>query len=202
MMPAQDGIIPSSTSLAWYHHSRTKRDGLIPCEWQSQRSKRQRRRDSDSASASPCPTIRRTALRVGDHDILRRYYEKAFDNFQQLNCRMIAKAWIKLVEPRKQVNHPYNGRKNVGGTSQRVDPELTKPRWWPTGVTHKEPDHLPKPGESNPNWKEGIFANIYFHNRTSPSSYPHPLRIEEQPRYHRREAQRGWSRCATPNLAF
>ncbi|ODM14263.1 hypothetical protein SI65_10318 [Aspergillus cristatus] len=145
MMQTQDGILPSSTSLAWYHHSRTKRDGLIPCEWQSQRSKRQRRRDSDSASASPCPTIRRTALRVGDHDLLRRYYEKAFDNFQQLNCRMIAKAWIKLVEPRKQVNHPYNGRKNVGGTSQRVDPELTKPRWWPTGVTHKEPDHLPKP---------------------------------------------------------
>ena len=136
-----------SSSLAWYHHNRTRREDLIPCEWQSQRNKRQRRRGSDTASSSPCPAVRRTALRVGDQDLLRRYYEKAFDNFQQLNCRMIAKAWIKLVEPRKQVNHPYNGRRNVGGTSQRVDPELTKPRWWPTGVTHKEPDHLPKPGE-------------------------------------------------------
>lgn len=153
-------MLPNTSSLAWYHHARARRDGLIPCEWQSQRSKRQKRRDSDSASSSPCPTIRRTALRVGDHDLLRRYYEKAFDNFQQLNCRMIAKAWIKLVEPRKQVNHPYNGRKNVGGTSQRVDPELTKPRWWPTRVTHKEPDHLPKPGESNPIRKDDFVANI------------------------------------------
>lgn len=148
MAQASDGtLLPNSTSLAWYHHSRTRQTDLIPCEWQSQRSKRQKRRGSDTDSTSPCPSIRRTALRVGDQDLLRRYYEKAFDNFQQLNCRMIAKAWIKLVEPRKQVNHPYNGRKNVGGASQRVDPELTKPRWWPAGVTHKEPDHLPKPGE-------------------------------------------------------
>lgn len=80
---------------------------------------------------------------------MRKYYEKAFDAFQQLNCRVIAKAFIKLVEPRKQVNHPYNGRKPASGFSpeQRPDPELTKPKWWPSGVTHKEPDHLLKAGK-------------------------------------------------------
>ncbi|PLB38358.1 DUF2841 domain-containing protein [Aspergillus candidus] len=127
--------------------------GLIPCEWQSlQNNKRHRRNmrrmdsgiDRDSSSSSPSSSIRWTALRVGDKETLRSYYDKAFENFQQLNCRAIAKAFVKLVEPRKQVNHPYNGRKTAAGLSQRVDPELTKPQWWPAGVTHKEPDHLLK----------------------------------------------------------
>lgn len=114
---------------------------LIPCEWQSQHSKRQKR-----TSVPPSPTIKRSVLHVGEKDLLRQYYEKGFENFQQLNCRVIAKAFIKLVEPRKQVNHPYNGKKAaLGSSTQRADPELTKPRWWPAGVTHKEPDHLIKP---------------------------------------------------------
>lgn len=130
--------------------------GLIPCEWQSlQNNKRHRRNmrrmdsgiDRDSGSTSPSSSIRWTALRVGDKETLRSYYDKAFENFQQLNCRAIAKAFVKLVEPRKQVNHPYNGRKTAAGLSQRVDPELTKPQWWPAGVTHKEPDHLLKSGK-------------------------------------------------------
>jgi len=136
---------------------------LIPCDWQFQQNKRQkrnpkgrdsradRRRSSAELNGHPIPslTFRRTALKVGDEDRMRKYYEKAFDAFQQLNCRVIAKAFIKLVEPRKQVNHPYNGRKPASGSSpeQRPDPELTKPKWWPSGVTHKEPDHLLKAGK-------------------------------------------------------
>ncbi|KAE8352109.1 hypothetical protein BDV28DRAFT_7802 [Aspergillus coremiiformis] len=138
-----------------HHHHQTGwyQPELIPCEWQSLQNKRHRRnlrrvgsevgRDSDSNS--PGATVRSTTFRLGQKHLLRSYYEKAFENFQQLNCRAIAKAFVKLVEPRKQVNHPYNGRKtNSAGSSQRVDPELTKPKWWPTGVTHKEPDHLLK----------------------------------------------------------
>lgn len=63
-----------------------------------------------------------------------------------MNCKAIAKSYIKLVEPRKQVHFPYNGRKVIAGVSRRVDPELTKPGWWPDGVEHREPDHLQKPG--------------------------------------------------------
>ncbi|KAJ5138865.1 uncharacterized protein N7515_003713 [Penicillium bovifimosum] len=58
---------------------------------------------------------------------------------------MVAKAFIKFIEPRKWVQHPYNGGKppgSVPGTSG--DPEKTKPEWWPLGVMHKEPDHLRK----------------------------------------------------------
>jgi hypothetical protein len=36
----------------------------------------------------------------------------------------------------------------MGGPCQKLDPELTKPKWWPTGVQHKEPDHLLKHGVS------------------------------------------------------
>ncbi|KAJ5374496.1 hypothetical protein N7517_006502 [Penicillium concentricum] len=86
----------------------------------------------------------KTTISVKERGLLRLYYEKIFQNLQQTNCRIIAKAYIKLVEPRKQVNYPYNGRKIVEGRTQQLDPEATKPPWWPRGVSHREPDHLPK----------------------------------------------------------
>ncbi|KAI3113248.1 hypothetical protein CBS147330_9870 [Penicillium roqueforti] len=58
---------------------------------------------------------------------------------------MVAKAFIKFIEPRKQVRHPYNGGKPRGSAPGTTgDPEKTKPEWWPPGVMHKEPDHLRK----------------------------------------------------------
>lgn len=81
-----------------------------------------------------------------DKDLLRCYYEKVFQNPQQTNCRVLAKAYIKLVEPRKQVHYPYNGRRTIAPKTQQLDPDATKPPWWPSGVSHREPDHLPKSG--------------------------------------------------------
>ena len=83
---------------------------------------------------------------VRDKIFLRKYYEAAFKKLQQINCRILAKAYVKLVEPRKQVNYPYNGRRLVNGRTQQLDPSETKPPWWPSGVSHREPDHLPKAG--------------------------------------------------------
>ncbi|CAI7646514.1 unnamed protein product [Penicillium glandicola] len=83
-------------------------------------------------------------ISIIDHDLMRKYYERAFRNLQQTNCRALAKAYIKLVEPRKQVYFPYNGRKTVAGVTQQLDPEAVKPPWWPPGVSHREPDHLLK----------------------------------------------------------
>ncbi|EDN02640.1 predicted protein [Histoplasma mississippiense (nom. inval.)] len=76
-------------------------------------------------------------LPIGDEQKVLAYYVEAFKAFQQINCREIAKACIKVIEPHKQTKHPYNG----GNTR---DPESTKPCWWPTDVIHKEPDHLKK----------------------------------------------------------
>ncbi|KAF4770507.1 hypothetical protein HAV15_012776 [Penicillium sp. str.  len=83
-------------------------------------------------------------ISIKDRHLLRKYYAKAFQNLRQTNCRALAKAYIKLVEPRKQVCFPYNGRAVVAGVIQRLDPEVAKPPWWPPGVRHREPDHLLK----------------------------------------------------------
>ncbi|KAJ5889276.1 hypothetical protein N7504_010086 [Penicillium tannophilum] len=85
-----------------------------------------------------------TTISVKDKNYLRRYYEKVFQNLQQTNCRVIAKVYVKVVEPRKQAQYPYNGRKPVAGEMQQFSPEETRPPWWPIGVSHREPDHLLK----------------------------------------------------------
>ncbi|KAI5290086.1 hypothetical protein KEM54_002476 [Ascosphaera aggregata] len=82
-------------------------------------------------------------LRIGDTDKVRAFYEAQWRNFQQTNCRHMGKAYIKIIEPRKQVKFPYNGGKGAPG--EKGDPEKTKPEWWPAGVIHREPDHLKKP---------------------------------------------------------
>lgn len=101
--------------------------------------------DSDSDDYSPAGN-ETTSIRVGDSTKILNYYEGALKHFQQLNCRMVAKAFIKFIEPRKQVRHPYNGGKPPAGSAPGTtgDPEKTKPEWWPPGVMHKEPDHLRK----------------------------------------------------------
>ncbi|EEH10436.1 conserved hypothetical protein [Histoplasma capsulatum G186AR] len=86
--------------------------------------------------------VNNIGLPIGDEEKMLAYYAEAFRAFQQINCRQVAKAYIKLIEPRKQAKHPYNGGK--AGPGEIRDPEKTKPEWWPTDVIHKEPDHLKK----------------------------------------------------------
>lgn len=108
---------------------------------------------------------KKAMISVRDHDFLVLYYKMVFENLRQTNCRILAKAYIKLVEPRKQVSYPYNGRKFVEGALKQFDPDMTKPPWWPSGVTHREPDHLPKVGKETPimstystsNGKQSVF---------------------------------------------
>src|SRR3954468_8281711 len=45
----------------------------------------------------------KVSISIKDRDLLRQYYERVFQNLQQTNCRVLAKAYVKLVEPRKQV---------------------------------------------------------------------------------------------------
>ncbi|KAL4400835.1 hypothetical protein ACI68E_002157 [Malassezia pachydermatis] len=61
------------------------------------------------------------------------FMELRFSQLQQIMCKMVAKEWIKVIEPKKQTRFPYNKG------------EAGKPAWWPEDVRHKEPDHLMKP---------------------------------------------------------
>jgi len=82
-------------------------------------------------------------IEVGDEKAVWDIYEQRFKNLQQTACKLVAKAWIKLVAPKKQSTHPYTGA------------EEKAPDWWPKAwgptkdqaVRHKEPDHLYKRGK-------------------------------------------------------
>ena len=102
-------------------------------------------------------------------DILGR----RLDQMQQLACKVILKAWIRAIEPKKQSNYPYVGsdKKKKPESEKSNQKKRSKPKdgpdappWWPTAhedwwklmphpecatmdeVRHKEPDHLRKPG--------------------------------------------------------
>ncbi|KAJ5758292.1 uncharacterized protein N7511_006986 [Penicillium nucicola] len=114
-----------------------------PESWSHGQSSRPRKKNFGGQNLNLI-SHQKVSILVRDQEFLRHYYEKIFQNLQQTNCRVLAKAYVKLVEPRKQVNYPYNGRKIVAGRTQQLSPEATKPPWWPSGVSHREPDHLPK----------------------------------------------------------
>ncbi|KAI1823048.1 hypothetical protein F4861DRAFT_350321 [Xylaria intraflava] len=82
-------------------------------------------------------------IRIGDSDAVYAFYDQRLKCCQQTACKIIAKAWVKAVAPKKQSTNPYT----------RGD--QTRPDWWPktyckfgTNVhlemRHKEPDHLGK----------------------------------------------------------
>ncbi|KAL8734882.1 MAG: hypothetical protein Q9166_001234 [cf. Caloplaca sp. 2 TL-2023] len=88
---------------------------------------------------------------------LAEYYTRGFCQVGQLLIKGILKAWIKVMHPKKQSTHPYNGGKTKKQQRESgvVDDNIgrhTAPSWWPTqvdwksgrGCRHREPDHLVK----------------------------------------------------------
>lgn len=66
---------------------------------------------------------------------LEQEYCARFEHLGQSVCANVLKAWIKVVEPKKQTKFPYKDKKGNEGRS---------PPWWPVGMRHIEPDHLHK----------------------------------------------------------
>lgn len=92
------------------------------------------RSDGESNAVTAPGGVTYKALLISDVDAVTTFFETRFRQMQQLTCKVVAKAWIKVIEPKKQSNYPYNRG------------EESKPSWWPEGARHKEPDHLMKPG--------------------------------------------------------
>ncbi|KAI1810324.1 hypothetical protein GGS20DRAFT_207427 [Poronia punctata] len=95
----------------------------------------------DAVSISPAPPKR--GIQIGDSEGLYAFYDQRLRYCQQAACKLIAKVWIKTVEPKKQSQHPY-----TRGDESRPD-------WWPKtflklgtdvvqDMRHREPDHLSK----------------------------------------------------------
>lgn len=91
-----------------------------------------------ASSAQPRPVAApgghaRHVIELKDEASRTAFLELRFSQLQQVMCKMIAKEWIKVIEPKKQTRFPYNKG------------EAGRPGWWPPDVRHKEPDHLMKP---------------------------------------------------------
>ncbi|KAI1645396.1 uncharacterized protein F4817DRAFT_317894 [Daldinia loculata] len=92
--------------------------------------------DEPTASSSPS----KRGLTIRDDKAVWTFYEERFKTIQQSACKLIAKAWVKAVEPKKQSTHPYTG-------ADEKAPDWWPKPWGPTRehkVRHKEPDHLYK----------------------------------------------------------
>jgi hypothetical protein len=112
----------------------------------SRRNKRarypgQHREHSNDDTPIPVPVQKTQQLMIGDEAEVEKFYSCRFKDMQQSSCKVMGKAFVKLVEPKKQTHHPYT--KGDGKA----------PPWWPptigeenVRVRHKEPDHLLKPG--------------------------------------------------------
>ncbi|KAG4432279.1 hypothetical protein IFR05_012227 [Cadophora sp. M221] len=82
------------------------------------------------------PTKQRpTTLRIGNDKELEKFYHARFQELQTLPCKIMAKAFVRVVEPRKHSRYPYSKG------------QINAPPWWPAlsgtnSVRHKDPDHL------------------------------------------------------------
>jgi len=88
---------------------------------------------NSTRQSTPAPPMHTLTLAP---DAIENYYTSRFAALQQATCKLVVKAWIKVIEPKKQMKFPYNKGEDL------------KPTWWPAGVRHREPDHLSKTGES------------------------------------------------------
>ncbi|KAI9807280.1 MAG: hypothetical protein M1833_000023 [Piccolia ochrophora] len=90
------------------------------------------RRPQGSTSVGSSGAKPLVGLRMSDTHAVLKFYYNVLDAIQQLNCRNVAKQWIKTIHPKKQATHPYNSKDGA------------VPDWWPEDVRHKEPDHIYK----------------------------------------------------------
>jgi hypothetical protein len=107
----------------------------------SPKPSRKRMRAEPRRREVPVPSVASKQVQLGDTEALRAFYERCLKDMQQSGCKVLGKAWVKLLEPKKQSTYPYT--KGTEGA----------PLWWPlrhpvTNVRHKEPDHLHKSGMS------------------------------------------------------
>jgi hypothetical protein len=136
----------SSSGRNRRHYQRQSRDEESD-EEDSGNGKRKRARGGHYSGAysnddTPVPVrVQKTQqLTIGDEAEVEKFYFVRFKDMQQSSCKVMGKAFVKLVEPKKQTHHPY------------TKGDAKAPPWWPKAagenyIRHREPDHLLKPGE-------------------------------------------------------
>ncbi|KAL1302543.1 hypothetical protein AAFC00_002925 [Neodothiora populina] len=111
--------------------------------------------DDESDSDDDWEEIRRpqdlpsVSFRVNDKEKVQAFLYTRFMQIQQSAGKVIAKAWIKAICPKKQANYPYvdcNPRPDQPRRRPRHAGPPRVPIFWPglDVCRHKEPDHLDK----------------------------------------------------------
>ncbi|KAG4434235.1 hypothetical protein IFR05_010277 [Cadophora sp. M221] len=131
----------SGSEIGRRHHRKSRSeesegDGSVSTKRRRKGYGRRSREKSDE-DTPVAQSPQKQDLVIGDDHQVKEFYINRFKSIQQSACKVIGKAFVKLVEPKKQTHHPYT--KGDAGA----------PPWWPntTGtrpVRHKEPDHLLK----------------------------------------------------------
>ena len=128
-------------------------DDEIPPQYNTRKRQKatHRRVPDDDEAPAPISRLKKRIL-VGDSSVIWDFYGQRFKGIQQNACKLIAKAWVKAVAPKKQTNNPY-----TAGDEKAPD-------WWPKPwgtakedrVRHIEPDHLLKKGMFCPCYEDGV----------------------------------------------
>ncbi|KAH0609991.1 uncharacterized protein H6S33_012537 [Morchella sextelata] len=118
------------------HRKRSLDNETTPGKKRRPTVKRNVRRSSSSGESGDVvlqEEVEYKGLDITNEEEVNTFFETRLRQMQQLVCKVVAKCWIKVIEPKKQSNFPYNRG------------EESKPSWWPANARHKEPDHLMKP---------------------------------------------------------
>ncbi|KAK4946209.1 hypothetical protein LTR10_014721 [Elasticomyces elasticus] len=129
--------LPAIASISYPFQRPTKRHRSATLSGkESANNSRNVRGERSMRTVNEAPALQ---VRVDDRERLERWFREAFVAMQQVACRTIAKIWIKRIHPKKQSTHPYNGGMPRG---EPLDPNRTRPPYWPAHVIHREPDHI------------------------------------------------------------
>lgn len=89
-------------------------------------------------------------IAVSDREKITEIYHQLLEGLLQTNLKKILKEWIRVIAPKEQSTHPYNGGITKKEAIQRYrgkkGGDLTKPWWWLTDIVHCQPDHIIKSG--------------------------------------------------------
>ncbi|CAK7275487.1 hypothetical protein SEPCBS57363_006711 [Sporothrix epigloea] len=149
LSPIQAGLGSHNEEYESHHGGcdRRRTQDIDEFDYDSQRNRKRARglasrRIMEMSEEQPARVVRPTKVpvQISNEQVIWNIYDQRFRGLQQTACKLIAKAWVKLVEPKKQSTHPYTGS------------DEKAPDWWPKPwgttrdekVRHKEPDHLYK----------------------------------------------------------
>lgn len=127
-------------------------------------TKRRRAWQKDQNVPTAVTVFKMEKLVVGNSDEVKKFYATRFRDMQQASCKIMSQAFVKLLEPKKQSNHPY------------IKGDEMAPHWWPLGsgenyVRHREPDHLLKAGRRSQYHLQSILISLFPRTCQSLSPY-------------------------------